>query len=60
MASTWRSVFADAGASANDRYRLSDCFAVADEATAVQVNLGHVAEREASDAGIEEGPAPAG
>jgi len=60
VASTWRSVFADAGASANDRYRLSDCFAVADEATAVQVNLGHVAEREASDAGIEEGPAPAG
>jgi len=39
VASTWRKVFADAGVSQNDRYRLAACFAVADAADAVQVNL---------------------
>ena len=40
VVSTWRNVFADAGVSETDRYRLSACFAVADAADAVQVNLG--------------------
>jgi len=40
VASTWRTVFADAGVSETDRYRLAACFAVADAADAVQVNLG--------------------
>lgn len=40
VASTWRSVFAQAGVGETDRYRLAACFAVADEASAVQVNLG--------------------
>lgn len=59
VASTWRRVFAEAGVSANDLYRLSACFAVADEATAVQVNLGHVAGRDDCKFDAEEGAAPA-
>ena len=43
VASTWRQVFADSGISEADRYRLAGCFAVADQATAKQVNLGQVA-----------------
>jgi len=40
VVSNWRKVFADTGVSASDRYRLDACFAVADAADAVQVNLG--------------------
>ncbi|GAB3468249.1 type II toxin-antitoxin system HipA family toxin [Massilia terrae] len=40
VTSTWRDVFAEAGISQKDRNRLAGCFAVADEATAVVVNLG--------------------
>lgn len=32
VASTWRKVFADAGVSGNDTYRLAACFAVSDQA----------------------------
>lgn len=40
VASRWRDVFADSGINKTDRYRLAGCFAVADEAATVQVNLG--------------------
>jgi len=40
VAPTWREVFADAGVSQTDRYRLAACFAAADAADFVQVNLG--------------------
>lgn len=40
VASRWRDVFADSGINETDRYRLAGCFAVADEAETVQVNLG--------------------
>lgn len=42
VASSWRKVFADSGVTETDRYRLTRCFAVADEAETVQVNLGLV------------------
>ncbi|KQZ41506.1 hypothetical protein ASD92_30040 [Massilia sp. Root1485] len=40
VASRWRDVFADSGINVTDRYRLAGCFAAADEAETVQVNLG--------------------
>lgn len=58
VASTWRDVFADSGISEADRYRLGACFALADQATAVQVSLGHVATADET-AGPGEPPAPA-
>lgn len=58
VASSWRRVFAEAGVSANDQYRLSGCFAVADEATAVQVNLGYVAGRDDAQPDVEKEVAP--
>jgi serine/threonine-protein kinase HipA len=40
VASEWREVFADAGVGKAGRYRLAACFAVAEAADGVQVNLG--------------------
>ena len=59
VASTWRQVFADSGVSEADRYRLAGCFTIADEATAVQVNLGQVADQGDEAAEPGEAPAPA-
>lgn len=59
VASSWRRVFAEAGVSANDQYRLSACFAVADEASAVQVNLGDLGRPGDALPGVEEETAPA-
>jgi serine/threonine-protein kinase HipA len=58
VASTWRRVFADSGISEADQYRLAGCFAVADQATAVQVNLGRVVDPD-DEADSVEAPAPA-
>lgn len=41
IASNWRHVFADSGVSETDRYRIAGCFAIAEEATGVYVNLGY-------------------
>ena len=57
VASTWRSVFAASGVSENDMYRLAGCFSIADDATAVQVNLGHLAGRDTSGIDVAKVPA---
>jgi serine/threonine-protein kinase HipA len=40
VAANWRQMFAEAGVSETDRFRLAGCFRVAEEADAVLVNLG--------------------
>jgi len=42
VTSNWRTIFAEADISKADQQRLAGCFAVADRATRVQVNLGDI------------------
>lgn len=58
VASNWRRVFTDCGISETDRYRLGGCFAVADAATAVQVNLGRAPSQEYAPIAEDEDEGP--
>lgn len=58
VVSGWRQEFADAGVSETDRYRIAGCFAVAEEATGVQVNLGYSGRTDDTEDGSDQAPAP--